>query len=109
MKTSLIDRYALILCGARRLVVRTYGNSWMQATLCSSNAPFESIISCVRIVLVGITSGFTQMVNANHEARHMLRAGGSIIEAVQAAKNVGAFGKEEWNDGMVLWCTGTKI
>lgn len=64
-------------------------------------APFEYINQCARIVLVGITPGPTQMVNANNEARRALRAGKSNEEAIQAAKRVAAFSGEPLRGNLI--------
>lgn len=68
-----IEKYAPILCGATPPVVRD-PRLLMDA---SGNvkiyyAPFEYINHSARIVLVGITPGPTQMVNANNEAQRAL-------------------------------------
>jgi len=54
-------------------------------------APFEFINSQARVVLVGITPGRTQMVNALRECRRQLLAGASADDALKAAKQTGAF------------------
>lgn len=54
-------------------------------------APFEYINPEAKIVLVGITPGPTQMVNANNVARRTLLNGASSEEAMRAAKLEGAF------------------
>ena len=64
-------------------------------------APFEYVNPIARIVLVGITPGPTQMVNANNEARQALMAGRSIEEAIRVAKNVGAFSGEPLRSNLV--------
>ena len=64
-------------------------------------APFEYINPNARIVLVGITPGPTQMVNANNEARRALHAGKSSMEAIQAAKSVGAFSGEPLRSNLI--------
>lgn len=53
--------------------------------------PFEHINSLARIVIVGITPGRTQMVNAIQEARRQLDAGADATSTLAAAKKVGAF------------------
>lgn len=64
-------------------------------------APFEYINPRARIVLVGITPGPTQMANANNEARRRLQAGKSSVEAIQAAKSVGAFSGEPLRSNLI--------
>lgn len=54
-------------------------------------APFEYINPRSRLILVGITPGPTQMFNANKVARSALLEGKSSAEAVQLAKEQGAF------------------
>ena len=54
-------------------------------------APFEYLNTDARIVLVGITPGPTQMVNANNEARRSLLLGKSNLEAMKNAKDTAAF------------------
>lgn len=95
MTTSLIEKYAPILCGPTppalrdpRLLMDASGDVKIYY------APFEYINPDARIVLVGITPGPTQMVNANNEARRVLKAGKSSAEAIRAAKDVGAFSGE---------------
>jgi len=48
------------------------------------------------------------MVNANNEARRALHAGKSSIEAIQAAKGVGAFSGEPLRSNLIKqlnhWC-----
>jgi hypothetical protein len=95
MSIGLIERFAAILCDPKAPGVRD------PRLLIDSNgpleiyyAPFEYINPSARVVLVGITPGPTQMLNANNEARRVLLAGKSKLEAIQAAKNVGAFSGE---------------
>lgn len=54
-------------------------------------APFEFINHHARVVLVGITPGRTQMVNALRECRRQLQAGATPDAALKAAKQTGAF------------------
>lgn len=54
-------------------------------------APFEYINPRARIVLVGITPGHTQMVNALREARKQFDLGADPEEVLIAAKKIGAF------------------
>jgi hypothetical protein len=64
-------------------------------------APFEYINPTARIVLVGITPGPTQMVNANAEARRVLLAGGSDTESIRTAKQVAAFSGEPMRSNLI--------
>jgi hypothetical protein len=54
-------------------------------------APFEYINSQARLVILGITPGRTQMVNAIREARRQLDMGADHTAALMAAKRTGAF------------------
>jgi hypothetical protein len=54
-------------------------------------APFEYINPQARVVIVGITPGETQMVNALKELRRQLDRGADPIHALIAAKQTGAF------------------
>ena len=54
-------------------------------------APFEHLNPEARLVIVGITPGKTQMLNALREARRQLEAGATPIQALIAAKRMGAF------------------
>lgn len=54
-------------------------------------APFEYINEKAQVVIVGITPGQTQMLNAIKECRRQLDAGASDIDALRAAKLTGAF------------------
>ncbi|NHA14154.1 hypothetical protein G8346_04075 [Thioalkalivibrio sp. XN279] len=64
-------------------------------------APFEYINPLARVVLVGITPGPTQMVNANNAARRALLAGNSPEEAIRAAKETAAFSGEPMRTNLV--------
>lgn len=54
-------------------------------------APFEYINPKARIVIVGITPGRTQMLNALRECRRQLDAGADDQQVLKAAKQTGAF------------------
>ena len=54
-------------------------------------APFEYINPNAKVVIVGITPGRQQMLNALGEARRQLDKGASDLQVLQAAKSVGAF------------------
>ena len=54
-------------------------------------APFEWINLQARVVIVGITPGRTQMLNAIKEARQQLDRGANAENALTAAKRTGAF------------------
>ena len=53
--------------------------------------PFEYINPKAQVVIVGITPGHTQLLNALKEARHRLDQGASDEVALMAAKATGAF------------------
>jgi hypothetical protein len=59
--------------------------------LASYYAPFDAFNPQARVVLVGITPGRTQAINALAEARKQLTNGASHEEALRQAKRVGAF------------------
>lgn len=59
--------------------------------LTSHYIPFDYVNPSARLVLVGITPGFTQWKNAMREAQRQLQAGASTEVAHQAAKQTGAF------------------
>jgi hypothetical protein len=54
-------------------------------------APVEYINHQARLVIVGITPGRTQMLNALREARRQLDRGAAAAHVLQAAKQTGAF------------------
>lgn len=54
-------------------------------------APFEYINKKARLVIVGITPGHTQMLNAIREARQQLDRNATADVALKAAKATGAF------------------
>ena len=54
-------------------------------------APFEYINPEARLVIVGITPGRTQMINALKEARRQLDNGADNVQTLIAAKKTGAF------------------
>lgn len=54
-------------------------------------APFEFINPQARVVIVGITPGRTQMINALKELRRQLDLGKDTVHALIAAKRTGAF------------------
>lgn len=102
MTTHLIERFASVLCDVQPPEVRD-PHLLMDASgdVKIYYAPFEYINPSARIILVGITPGPTQMVNANNEARRALQAGKSSTEAIQAAKSVGAFSGEPLRSNLI--------
>lgn len=102
MTTNLIEKYRPVLCGPTPAVVRD-PRLLMDASgdVKIYYAPFEYLNPMARVVLVGITPGPTQMVNANNEARRALLAGKTGAEAVQSAKSVGAFSGEPMRSNLI--------
>lgn len=109
MKTDAFERYQSVICGSKPPVVRD-----PRLLMDESGgvkvyySPFEYVNPEARVVLVGITPGPTQMVNANNEARSAIRAGKTSDEAVQIAKNVAAFSGEPMRSNLIRqlnhWC-----
>lgn len=64
-------------------------------------APFEYVNPKARIVLVGITPGPTQMVNANKEARSALLRGLYHEEAMKRAKLTASFSGEPMRSNLI--------
>lgn len=60
-------------------------------TLTSHYIPFDWVNQEAKVILIGITPGFTQWINAMREAQYQLRAGASLQDAHIAAKRTGAF------------------
>ena len=70
-------------------------------------APFEFVNPGAKVVIVGITPGRTQMVNALKEARRQLDRGADNLSAMIAAKQTGAFsGAMRPNLVSLLDCVG---
>lgn len=59
--------------------------------LSASYIPFDWVNRDARIVIVGITPGFTQWQNAMREAQSQLKAGAPNEQALREAKRTGAF------------------
>jgi hypothetical protein len=59
--------------------------------LASCYIPFESVNRAARVVIVGITPGFTQWKNAIAQARRQLAAGAAPEAVLHAARLSGAF------------------
>jgi hypothetical protein len=64
-------------------------------------APFEYINPCAKIVLVGITPGPTQMVNANNIARKALQEGVNKENVIRSSKEGGAFSGEPMRGNLI--------
>lgn len=97
-----LDKFAPVLTGAPHPAVRD------QRLLIDCDgpikiyyAPFEHVNGEARVVLVGITPGPTQMVNANNEARRALQRGKSAAEVKRAAKDTAAFSGEPMRGNLI--------
>jgi hypothetical protein len=66
-------------------------NLGRDGALTSHYIPFDYVNPTARLVLVGITPGFTQWKNAMREAQLQLQAGAPTDAALRAAKRTGAF------------------
>lgn len=97
MQKQLIERYAPVirtlsaaeLDGAHTLNAKLRLAQDGDIEVCY--APFEYINPQARVVIVGITPGRTQMLNALREARKQLDRGSDLITTLIAAKQTGAF------------------
>ena len=102
MRTDLIEKYALFFVGRRSGEKRPAPLMGCKRRCEDYYAPFEYINPSARIVLVGITPGPTQMVNANNE--EAARASGRQVQQrkrIQAAKSVGAFSGEPLRSNLI--------
>ena len=97
MDTQLFERFIPVICsltaaeldGASTLISKMRLASDGNLEVCY--APFEYINTQARVVIVGITPGKTQMVNAIKEARRQIDDGADAEQALIAAKRTGAF------------------
>ena len=97
METNLFKRFAPIiqsltsaeLNGSQSLMEKMRLSQDANLTICY--APLEYINTSAKVVIVGITPGQTQMVNAIKEARRQLDLGADDATVLRAAKQVGAF------------------
>jgi len=64
-------------------------------------APFEYLNPEARVVLVGITPGPTQMVNANNAARAALLSGKTPEETLRVSKQIAAFSGEPMRSNLI--------
>ena len=64
-------------------------------------APFEYVKADVALVLVGITPGPNQMRNAIVTAKSVIAGGGSLEQALIAAKRIGAFSDEPLRTNLI--------
>ena len=62
-----------------------------EGEITSHYIPFEHVNSEARVVLVGITPGFTQWKNAMREAQVQLSLGAPLQDLLNATKQIGAF------------------
>lgn len=92
MNTELIEKFAPVLVASNAPTVRD-PRLLMDAEddVAVYYSPFEYINPKAQVVLVGITPGPTQMVNANNVARRELLAGSTRLNAIRTAKQEGAF------------------
>jgi hypothetical protein len=98
----LFDRYASVLRGPTppsvrdpRLLMEEEGPVRIYY------APFEYLNPQARVVLVGITPGPTQMVNANNTARRALMEGHAPPDAMRLAKRTAAFSGEPFRTNLI--------
>lgn len=78
-----------------RLLINKFGD------LKTYYAPFEYVNREARIVLVGITPGPTQMVNANLEAQKALKLGLTTQEAMKSAKLTASFSGKTMRSNLI--------
>ena len=92
MNTELIEKFAPVLIASSAPIVRD-PRLLMDAEddVAVYYSPFEYINPKAQVVLVGITPGPTQMVNANNVARRELLTGSTPLNAIRTAKQEGAF------------------
>ncbi|MDE3022703.1 MAG: hypothetical protein KGI54_12735 [Pseudomonadota bacterium] len=97
LDTQLFNRYAPMI---RTLTsAELNGNSSLKSKFLLARegsieicyAPVEYINSKARVVIVGITPGFTQMVNFIKEAHRLLNNGSDVQETMSAIKSAGSF------------------
>jgi hypothetical protein len=97
MNTKLFERFAPVigslstaeLAGAPSLYTKLRLEQEGHIEVCY--APFEYINPQARMVIVGITPGKTQMLNAIQEARRQIDLGADAASTLVAAKRTGAF------------------
>jgi hypothetical protein len=95
--TSLFNRYAAAIEALDLARIKTPSqipSSFRlggEGSLSSSYVPFDFVNRDARLVVVGITPGFTQWKNAMREAQIQLRSGATADAALHAAKQTGAF------------------
>ena len=97
METNLLERYAPVIRALTAMELD--GSASLNTKLSLARdvnievcyAPFEFINPQARLVIVGITPGRTQMLNALREERHQLDRGADAASTLVAAKKTGAF------------------
>lgn len=97
MDTQLFTRFAPVIRLLSRDELDGAPSVFEKLTVAEQNdlrvcyAPFEYVNPQARVVIVGITPGETQMLNALREARLQLDKGADAVTALRAAKMTGAF------------------
>lgn len=97
MDTTLFDRFAPVIRSLTSAEVDGAPSLMQKLALAEDGnirvcyAPFEFINPQARLVIVGITPGHTQMLNAIREARRQLDRGADTMSTLLAAKKTGAF------------------
>jgi hypothetical protein len=94
---NLLSRFATIIAAASQAEIQSDPSLSGRLVLdrqdpfCVTYAPFDHVNRSARVVLVGITPGRQQAVNALLEARRQLRVGADIGAASKAAKETASF------------------
>lgn len=100
MNIDLFNQFAPIIRGLTPAELNGAPSLYTKLSIASSPdlqvcyAPFEYINPQARIVIVGITPGRQQMLNALREARRQLDVNSDAQQVLQSAKSVGAFSGE---------------
>lgn len=97
MNSTLFQQFAPVIRNLSQAELQGAPSLYDKLTLANEGglrvcyAPFEHINTNARVVIVGITPGRTQMLNALQAARKMLDQGATDAESLQSAKATGAF------------------
>lgn len=97
MTTALFEKYVPAIRSLNLAAIRTAAqipaafDLAREGSISAHYIPFDWVNPDARIVIVGITPGFTQWMNAMREAQKQLAAGSSSAEALREAKRTGAF------------------
>jgi hypothetical protein len=97
MDTDLFKRFAPVIRDLTQSELAGSASLYNKLTLAQQGAlricyaPFEYINPQAKVVIVGITPGKTQMLNAIREARRQLDLGNDEMQVLRAAKATGAF------------------